>query len=114
MIGERAAVLHDVDPGVDERAREGVVADPELEPDQAREGLHRQEIGEVRGQELGEAKVLKLALDCGAIVKNVYNVLEPALKRRNAAAHPNNVVLTPLQTEAFIEDLVNNAILKIV
>jgi hypothetical protein len=56
MIGEGAAVLHDVDPGVDERTRKGVVADPELEPDQARERLHRQEIAEVRGQELGEAE----------------------------------------------------------
>jgi hypothetical protein len=71
-------------------------------------------VDDFAGEELGENKVLKIALDCGAIVKNVYNVLEPALKRRNAAAHPNNIVLTPLQTEAFIEDLVNNAILKIV
>jgi hypothetical protein len=71
-------------------------------------------VDDFAGEELGENKVLKIALDCSAIVKNVYNVLEPALKRRNAAAHPNNVVLTPLQTEAFIEDLVNNAILKIV
>jgi hypothetical protein len=70
-------------------------------------------VDDFAGEELSEAKVLKLALDCGAVVKNVYNVLEPALKRRNAAAHPNNVILTPLQTEAFIEDLVNNAILKI-
>jgi len=72
-----------------------------------------QSVDDFAGEELGEAKVLKIALDCGAIVKNVYNVLEPALQRRNAAAHPNNVLLTPLQTEAFIEDLVNNAILKI-
>jgi hypothetical protein len=71
-------------------------------------------VDDFAGEELGENKVLKIALDCGAIVKNVYNVLEPALKRRNVAAHPNNVVLTPLQTEAYIEDLVNNAILKIV
>jgi hypothetical protein len=71
-------------------------------------------VDDFAGEELGEHKVLKLALNAGAIVKNVYNVLEPALKRRNAAAHPNNVVLTPLQTEAFIEDLVNNAILKVV
>jgi hypothetical protein len=71
-------------------------------------------VDDFAGEELNENKVLKIAMDCGAIVKNVYNVLEPALKRRNAAAHPNNVVLTPLQTEAFIEDLVNNAILKIV
>lgn len=71
-------------------------------------------VDDFAGEELGESKVLKIALDCGAIVKNVYNVLDPALKRRNAAAHPNNVMLTALQTEAFIEDLVHNAILKIV
>lgn len=71
-------------------------------------------VDDFAGEELGEHKVLKIALNSGAIVKNVYNVLEPALKRRNAAAHPNNVILNSLQTDAFIEDLVNNAILKIV
>jgi hypothetical protein len=70
-------------------------------------------VDDFAAEELKEQKVLKIALDAGIVVKNVYNVLEPALKRRNAAAHPNNMVLTSLQTEAFIEDLVNNVILKL-
>jgi len=62
---------------------------------------------------LKEQEVIDVARDGGIIVKNVHSTLEIGLTRRNMAAHPNNVVHTPLQTEAFIEDLVNNAILKI-
>jgi len=58
--------------------------------------------------------VIDIARDAGLIVKNVHSTLDIALTKRNMASHPNNVVLTPLQTEAYFEDLVNNAILKIV
>jgi hypothetical protein len=64
-------------------------------------------------EELTEHKVLKICLDAGIITKNVYNVLHAALGRRNAAAHPNSVVLKQLQVDAYIDDLVNNAVLKI-
>jgi hypothetical protein len=52
--------------------------------------------------------------DDARVSRRVRSTLDIALMKRNIAAHPNNVVLTPLQTEAYIEDLVNNAILKIV
>lgn len=62
---------------------------------------------------LKEQEVLDIARDAAIIVKNVHSTLEIGLTRRNMAAHPNNVVHTALQTEAHIEDLVNNAVLKI-
>jgi len=64
-------------------------------------------------EELNEYKVLKICLDADIITKNVYNVLHPALGRRNAAAHPNSVVLKQLQVDAYIDDLINNAVLLI-
>jgi hypothetical protein len=70
-------------------------------------------VDDFSNEELGEAKVLKIALNAGIVVKNVYNILDPGLKRRNAAAHPNNIIVTQLQTDAYIEDMVNNAILNI-
>ena len=63
---------------------------------------------------LKEQEVIDVARDAGIIVKNVHSTLDIALAKRNMAAHPNNVLLTPLQAEAHIEDLVNNAILKVV
>lgn len=63
---------------------------------------------------LKEQEVLDIARDAGIILKNVHATLEIGLTRRNMAAHPNNVVHTALQTEAHIEDLVNNAVLQIV
>ena len=41
------------------------------------------------------------------------NVMDMALKRRNAAAHPSTTVIDQLQTDAYISDLINNAVLKI-
>jgi hypothetical protein len=70
-------------------------------------------VDDFNDEELKENTVLKLALDAGIIVKNVYNILEPALKKRNMAAHPNNVVIDPAILDGFISDVINNAVLKI-
>jgi hypothetical protein len=64
-------------------------------------------------EELKEHKVLKISLDAGIIVKNVYHVLDGALKKRNAAAHPNSVVIDAAVLDGFISDVINNAVLKI-
>lgn len=70
-------------------------------------------VSDFADEELGEAKVLKTCLNAGIIVKNVYNVLEPALKKRNAAAHPNDVSIKQVHVDSFIDDVVTNAILKL-
>jgi len=70
-------------------------------------------IDDFNDEELKEHAVLKIALNAGIIVKNVYNILDPALKKRNAAAHPNNVVIDQTVLDGFVSDVINNAVLKI-
>ena len=62
---------------------------------------------------LKESEFLKICQDAGIITSNVFNVMDMALKRRNAAAHPSTTVIDQLQTDAYISDLINNAVLKI-
>ena len=65
-------------------------------------------------EHLKEHEVLQICRDAGIINKNVYNVLEPALKKRNAAAHPNNVIIDRSWcSTGSISDVINNAVLKI-
>jgi hypothetical protein len=63
--------------------------------------------------ELREAEVLAICRDGGIITKNIYTIMHSALGKRNAAAHPNAVVIDQLQTDAYIVDLVTNVILQI-
>jgi hypothetical protein len=63
--------------------------------------------------ELKESEVLTVCRDGGLITKNIYNIMHAALGRRNAAAHPNAVVIDKLQTDAFIVDLITNVIHQI-
>src|SRR5262245_24305374 len=62
---------------------------------------------------LKESEFLKICRDGGIITSNVFNVMDVALKKRNAAAHPSTAVIDQLQTDAYISDLINNAVLKI-
>jgi hypothetical protein len=64
--------------------------------------------------ELKESEVLTLCRDAGIVTKNIYNIMHAALGRRNAAAHPNAVVIDKIQTDAYIVDLVTNVIQQIV
>lgn len=65
-------------------------------------------------EELKESEVIAICRDAGIIKKNVYNIMHAALGRRNAAAHPNSVIIDQLQTDAFITDLIVNVIQQIV
>jgi len=49
----------------------------------------------------------------GMISGSQYNILDTRLKERNRYAHPTNLEITDTIAIAFIEDLVNNIILKI-
>jgi hypothetical protein len=64
--------------------------------------------------ELKESEVVVIAKDSGIITKNVFNIMEEKLKKRNSAAHASGVVINQLQADAFIDDVVNNVVLKLV
>jgi hypothetical protein len=65
-------------------------------------------------EELKESQVLEICRDAGIITKHVYNIMHAALGKRNAAAHPNAVVIDQLQTDAYIVELITNVVQKIV
>jgi hypothetical protein len=64
-------------------------------------------------EELKESEVLTLCRGAGIITKNIYNSMHAALGKRNAAAHPNEVVISSAQADAFIEDLITNVVHEI-
>ncbi|MDQ1471695.1 MAG: hypothetical protein QOJ99_3175 [Bryobacterales bacterium] len=65
------------------------------------------------GAELKESQVLTIAKDGGIISSDVYKILDEKLGKRNSAAHPSGVNIGQLQTDAFIDDLVKNVVLKL-
>ena len=81
-------------------------------------GMHKHKVKTIAvmddfNDELKEFQVLEICRDGGIITKNVYNILHAALGRRNAAAHPNGVIIDQLQTDAYIADMINNVVTKI-
>jgi hypothetical protein len=81
-------------------------------------GMHRNKTLQITSLDdindlLKESEFLKVCRDAGIITTNVFNVMDIALKKRNAAAHPSTTIIDQLQTDAYISDLVNNAVLKI-
>jgi len=65
-------------------------------------------------EELKEQQVLEICRDAGIITKNIYNIMHAALGKRNAAAHPNAVVIDQVQTDAYISDLITNVVQRVV
>ena len=57
--------------------------------------------------------MLVICKDAGIISKNVFNDMDSGLKKRNAAAHPNSVVINQLQADAFIQNMIVNVVQKI-
>jgi hypothetical protein len=64
--------------------------------------------------ELKEFDVLQVCKSAGIITNDVFKIMREKLDRRNTAAHPSSVVITQLQAEDFITDLVNNVVVKLV
>lgn len=60
-----------------------------------------------------ESEVVEIANTADIIGKNVYQVLNEKLKKRNLAAHPSGLTFGQLQAEEYISDLIQNAVLKI-
>jgi len=82
-------------------------------------GMHKKGPIEIKvfddfNEDLKESEVLTICRDAGILTKNMYNIMHAALGKRNAAAHPNAVVIDQLQTDAFIADLIINVVQKIV
>lgn len=65
-------------------------------------------------EEFTEAETIELCRTARLVSKNNIEILREKLKRRNAAAHPSQVVITQLQADDVISDLVNNIILALV
>lgn len=64
--------------------------------------------------ELKESEVIQVCKSANIVSGNIYKILGEKLNRRNLAAHPTDIVITQLQTEDFITDLVNNVIVKLI
>jgi hypothetical protein len=64
-------------------------------------------------QQLKEFETIQVCIAAGIVSKEVGKVLKEKLDKRNSSAHPSGARIDKLQTEAFISDLLNNAMLKI-
>jgi hypothetical protein len=64
-------------------------------------------------EELKESEILQVCRSANITSSGIHKILTEKLGRRNMAAHPSNIVITPLQVEDFITDLINNVVLKL-
>jgi hypothetical protein len=82
-------------------------------------GMHKNKVKTIAvfddfNDHLKESEVLTVCRDGNIITKNIFNAMTAALGKRNAAAHPNAVVIDQLQTDAYIADLIVNVVQQIV
>lgn len=63
--------------------------------------------------ELKEAEVLTICASAHIITGDMQKVLTAGLGKRNSAAHPSGIVISQVQAEAHIEDLILNFVLKL-
>ncbi|MGF1474688.1 MAG: hypothetical protein ACFB6S_03905 [Geminicoccaceae bacterium] len=68
----------------------------------------RDDFGEIK-----ESEVIAACRTARLLNKNVVEILEAKLKRRNTVAHPSTVVVTQAQADDTITDLVNNVVLAL-
>lgn len=61
--------------------------------------------------DLKESEVLEICKAANIINPNLYKNMSDKLGRRNVAAHPSTAKITQLQAEAFIDELIQNAVL---
>lgn len=64
--------------------------------------------------ELKESQLIDACRTSRLLNKNVVEILESKLKRRNTVAHPSTIVVTQAQADDTITDLVNNVVLALV
>lgn len=64
-------------------------------------------------EEFKESEVIAVCRTARLLGKNVVEILESKLKRRNTVAHPSTIVVTQAQADDAITDLVNNVVLAL-
>ena len=64
--------------------------------------------------ELKESEVLQTCRSANIISNDLLKVLKEKLDKRNTAAHPSNVVISPHTAEEYIIDLITNVLTKLV
>ena len=60
---------------------------------------------------LKESEVIDICKSAKIINPNLHKILKEKLEKRNTAAHPSTVRVTQVQAEAFIDELIRNAVL---
>ena len=63
--------------------------------------------------ELKESEILLICKSAAIVTPGLYDILDEKLGRRNNAAHPSTIVISQIQAEGVIDDLVNNVVLKL-
>jgi hypothetical protein len=63
--------------------------------------------------DLKESEAIEICRSANIITKDQFNALDRQISRRNSAAHPSSTVITVLQAEEFIHDLITNVVLTI-
>lgn len=61
--------------------------------------------------DLKESGVIEICKSANIINPNLYKILVEKLGKRNSSAHPSTIRVTQLQAEAFIDELIRNAVL---
>lgn len=64
--------------------------------------------------ELKESQVIIICRSANIITNDVKKVLEEKLGKRNSAAHPSSLIISPHTAEECIIDLITNVVLKLV
>lgn len=64
--------------------------------------------------ELKESDVLQVIRSANIIGNGLHHLLKEKLNKRNTAAHPSSVEISPHTAEEYVIDLITNAILKLV
>jgi hypothetical protein len=62
--------------------------------------------------DIPEGKFLEFCRTAKVITASLYNKLKTRLDERNAAAHPSGIKVTSTVAQAYIDDLVENVLLK--
>jgi hypothetical protein len=82
-------------------------------------GIHKKAKAPVIGKiedfasDLKESEMVEICRSANIITKEQFNALDRQIGRRNSSAHPSTTVITYLQAEEFIHDLVENVVLTI-
>ena len=64
-------------------------------------------------EEFKESEIIAVCRTARLLGKNLVEILESKLKRRNTVAHPSTIVVTQAQADDAITDLVNNVVLAL-